>query len=340
MIANEALKSPLHGTATGAGAMTADLTYFLLMLFLANYIPQSVIPWFYIVGGAIMIYFAYGALKARLVRTKISGSYLNGLKLGLTNPYQITWWIAYGIPMIDHFSYLIGPSFFLGILIWIFSYPYIVHKVGGLSDKAVIAVKLFSFVVLLALGSPLCSSTLTGPISFSSHHPLIPHTPRTIAYTPKARRTTKEKSFTAITALSQRHVRYLALKEGKVVLVPTPRLRGQFHFLDPKEIDDLGEASTIAGASKYGRLVDLEEIPKIDLVVVGSVAVTLRGDRVGKGEGYSELEWAILREVGKVSDETPVATTVHEVQIVNCIPVMPYDVPVDVIATDRRSGLS
>lgn len=134
----------------------------------------------------------------------------------------------------------------------------------------------------------------------------------------------------------QRHARYLALKEGKVVLVPTPRLRGQFHLLDPKEIDDLGEASTIAGASKYGRLVDLEEIPKIDLVVVGSVAVTLRGDRVGKGEGYSELEWAILREVGKVSDETPVATTVHEVQIVDCIPVMPYDVPVDVIATDRR----
>ncbi|MCQ4349696.1 MAG: LysE family transporter [Sulfolobales archaeon] len=152
MIANEALKSPLHGTATGAGAMTADLTYFILMLFLANYIPQGVIPWFYIVGGAVMIYFAYGALKARPVRTKISGSYLNGLKLGLTNPYQITWWIAYGIPMIDHFSYLIGPSFFLGILIWIFSYPYIVHKVGGLSDNAVIAVKLFSFVVLLAFG--------------------------------------------------------------------------------------------------------------------------------------------------------------------------------------------
>jgi 5-formyltetrahydrofolate cyclo-ligase len=48
------------------------------------------------------------------------------------------------------------------------------------------------------------------------------------------------------------------------------------------------------------------------------------------------LEWAILREVGKVSDETPVATTVHEVQIVDCIPVMPYDVPVDIIATDRR----
>ncbi|MGC9105519.1 MAG: 5-formyltetrahydrofolate cyclo-ligase [Thermoprotei archaeon] len=134
----------------------------------------------------------------------------------------------------------------------------------------------------------------------------------------------------------QRHVRYLALSQGKLVLVPTPRLRGQFHLLDPDKIENINEVSTISGASKFGSLVNLEDIPKIDLVVAGSVAVTLRGDRVGKGEGYSELEWAILRETGKVDDSTPVATTVHEFQIVGCIPTMPYDVPVDLIATNKQ----
>ncbi|MGC9105520.1 MAG: LysE family translocator [Thermoprotei archaeon] len=152
MIASEAIKSNLHGTAVGAGAMTADFIFFVLMLFVSDYIPSAVIPWLYILGGLLMLYFAYGVLKARPVKTKISGSYIKGLKLGLTNPYQITWWIAYGIPMISHFSFLIGPSFFLGILVWILTYPYVVHKLGGLSDKAVIGIKLFSFAVLLAFG--------------------------------------------------------------------------------------------------------------------------------------------------------------------------------------------
>ncbi len=134
----------------------------------------------------------------------------------------------------------------------------------------------------------------------------------------------------------QSHVRYLALKAGKTVLVPTPRLRGQFNLLDPSKIDDLREASTIRGMGKYAELIDVESAPTIDLVVAGSVAVTERGDRIGKGEGYSELEWAMLREMGKVNDDTPVATTVHDLQIVDCIPVMPYDVPVDIIATPTR----
>ena len=72
------------------------------------------------------------------------------------------------------------------------------------------------------------------------------------------------------------------------------------------------------------------------MVVVGSVAVTLSGDRVGKGEGYSELEFAILRELNKINEKTPVVTTVHDIQIVESIPVEPYDVPLDIIATPTR----
>ncbi len=133
----------------------------------------------------------------------------------------------------------------------------------------------------------------------------------------------------------QRRVREIALREGKTVLVPTPRLRGEFFLLDGKRVDPR-RASTISGFTSQGKRISFEEIPKVDLVVVGSVAVTLSGDRVGKGEGYSELEYAMLREMGKVDESTPVATTVHSAQIVDQIPVEPYDVPVDLIATEKE----
>jgi 5-formyltetrahydrofolate cyclo-ligase len=134
----------------------------------------------------------------------------------------------------------------------------------------------------------------------------------------------------------QRKVRKIALTQGKIVLVPTPRLRGEFHLLDPVKIPDHRTASTISGAMRLGRTVRSEEIPEVDLIVVGSVAVTESGDRVGKGEGYSELEYAILRELGKVKETTPVATTVHSSQIVDRIPVEPFDVSVDIVSTEAR----
>ncbi len=131
----------------------------------------------------------------------------------------------------------------------------------------------------------------------------------------------------------QRKVREIVLSEGKKLLVPTPRLRGEFFLLynvNPKQ------ASTISGFTKLGKRISYKEIPQVDFIVVGSVAVTKSGDRVGKGEGYSELEYAILRELGKVSEKVPVATTVHSIQIVDEIPSQPFDVPVDIIVTEKE----
>jgi 5-formyltetrahydrofolate cyclo-ligase len=45
-------------------------------------------------------------------------------------------------------------------------------------------------------------------------------------------------------------------------------------------------------------------MPRLDAIVCGSVAVTRDGRRCGKGEGYSDLEFAILRELGHPRDPT------------------------------------
>lgn len=136
----------------------------------------------------------------------------------------------------------------------------------------------------------------------------------------------------------QRMIRYAVLKAGKTLLTPTPRLREGFLCLEPERIPagKLLEAASIAGAAKYGRAIALPDIPLIDLLVVGSVAVTEAGARAGKGEGYGELEYAMLRMFGKVSASTPIATSVHDAQIVDELPFEPFDVPVDVIVTPER----
>lgn len=136
----------------------------------------------------------------------------------------------------------------------------------------------------------------------------------------------------------QRIIRYRALIEGKVVVMASPRLKQGFILLDPVTIpyNKYSYASTITGAFKYGKLVSLKQIPKIDLVVTGCVAVDLKGNRIGKGGGYGELEYAILRELDLINNNTPVATTVHDLQIIDSVPREEYDLAVDIIATPTK----
>lgn len=138
----------------------------------------------------------------------------------------------------------------------------------------------------------------------------------------------------------QRPVRRRALAEGKFVYMAVPRLQDEKCFLrlDPGTIDDYDHATTIGGSFEVGEQVALENMETIDFIVSGSVAVTDSGVRIGKGEGYSDLEFAILREYGLVDDETTTASTVHEMQVVDDeIFETPHDVPIDLIVTPQRA---
>jgi 5-formyltetrahydrofolate cyclo-ligase len=134
----------------------------------------------------------------------------------------------------------------------------------------------------------------------------------------------------------QKPIRERALRDGKVVYMAVPRLRDRRCFieLDPQRLegDDLRRAGTIKGAFRLGRLVNFSEMQPIDLVVAGSVAVNRMGARVGKGGGYSDLEYALGRTFGLISRETPVITTVHPLQILDQpIPMFEQDITVDIL---------
>jgi 5-formyltetrahydrofolate cyclo-ligase len=137
----------------------------------------------------------------------------------------------------------------------------------------------------------------------------------------------------------QRGVRFRALRAGKTLLMPTPRLREGFILIDPARLspNQHFKASSITGAFSLGQQIALDDLPRIDLLVFGSVAVTVQGDRVGKGEGYAELEFAVLRTLGRVGADVTIATTVHDEQLVDAIPREPFDVPLDLICTPTRT---
>jgi 5-formyltetrahydrofolate cyclo-ligase len=100
------------------------------------------------------------------------------------------------------------------------------------------------------------------------------------------------------------------------------------------------EAATKEGAAKAGRKVAARELPSVDLVVCGSVAVNRQGARVGKGGGFSDLEVAFLVEAGVIRPDTVLATTVHALQVVDePIPETIHDFRVDLIVTpDEPTG--
>jgi len=135
----------------------------------------------------------------------------------------------------------------------------------------------------------------------------------------------------------QRPVRLRALQEGKIVYMAVPRLRQLECFieLDPSRLGKLmRRASSIEGAFRFGQSVRPERMKEIGLIVCGTVAINREGARIGKGGGYSDLEYGLAREAKLVRPATPIVTTVHDLQVVDEeIPLLPHDIPVDFIAT-------
>jgi 5-formyltetrahydrofolate cyclo-ligase len=132
-------------------------------------------------------------------------------------------------------------------------------------------------------------------------------------------------------------VRRMALREGKIVYMAVPRLRTLECFLelDPARLGPRAlQAASIKGAERLGRPIPLEAVPAIDLVVCGSVAVNGKGARVGKGGGFSDLEYGLLAETGRVGAGTVIVTTVHALQMVpQALEMLAHDIPVDVVVT-------
>jgi 5-formyltetrahydrofolate cyclo-ligase len=136
-------------------------------------------------------------------------------------------------------------------------------------------------------------------------------------------------------------VRQRALEDGKTLYMAVPRLAGPdpFFRLEAATLTVAPrKAASIKGASQHGKLVALADLEPVDLAVVGCVAVAADGALLGKGGGFSDLEYALAWEAGLIDEHTVVVTTVHEQQVVDIgrIPETDHDVRLDLIVTPDR----
>ena len=139
---------------------------------------------------------------------------------------------------------------------------------------------------------------------------------------------------------AQLPVRIRALQDGKLVYMAAPKLAAAepFYLLDPHNLPvPATEAADRTVAARIAPSISISEMQAIDLIVCGSVAVNERGARLGKGAGYSDIEMALLAEAGLLSEQTIIATTVHELQVLDeDLPEQAHDFRVDLIVTPER----
>jgi 5-formyltetrahydrofolate cyclo-ligase len=134
-------------------------------------------------------------------------------------------------------------------------------------------------------------------------------------------------------------VRRLALEQGKRLYMAVPKLATERPFVALAAAPGITaeELASSAGAQRLGVPTRVEELPEIDLIVCGTVAVNPDGVRIGKGAGYADLEYALLAELGLVTERTWIATTVHDVQVLEQeLPETEHDFRVDFVVTPTR----
>ncbi|SON56978.1 5-formyltetrahydrofolate cyclo-ligase family protein [Hartmannibacter diazotrophicus] len=140
-------------------------------------------------------------------------------------------------------------------------------------------------------------------------------------------------------------VRLRALYDGKIVYVPVPEFgSGDLPWvkLDPEKLSRDGVqfelAATSQGSVQVGEKLSFEALEPIDLAVCGCVAVTRAGGRTGKGGGFADLELGLFRDLGKITPETPIVTTVHSSMVVDDdrLPIMEHDSLLHWIVTEKE----
>lgn len=137
------------GFRAGLGAFVADAAFCVLAFSGAATLARdpNVRAAMSLVGGVLMLFLAYLSINEaragpRTTDLEESRGFLKALTLGLTNPYQIGWWLTAGVALVHPapveflgLSFLTGGvevlvGFFGGILVWITVFPVALIRAG------------------------------------------------------------------------------------------------------------------------------------------------------------------------------------------------------------------
>lgn len=137
-------------------------------------------------------------------------------------------------------------------------------------------------------------------------------------------------------------LRRFAIEDKKAVLMSTYGIKRDFVYVQSGSVPKGDEkyAATLDGIEKYGKhlsILTINSLAALDLLVTGASVISTSGIRWGKGHGYFDLEWAMFRECGLVSEDTPIFSVGHDCQVVEMeVEVTKYDTIVDKIFTPTK----
>lgn len=138
-------------------------------------------------------------------------------------------------------------------------------------------------------------------------------------------------------------LRAALLRERRPMLMTTYGILRGFLFFAPGAVPEgsIEYASSLDGAERFGERYDLDSLRSLgvlDFLVTGASAVNVDGIRFGKGHGYFDVEWALLRDIGSVGEESPVIACVHDVQYLEVeLDARETDTLVDWVVTPART---
>ncbi len=127
-------------------------------------------------------------------------------------------------------------------------------------------------------------------------------------------------------------LREIVLRDGKTLLVAMPKMKG-FRVITKKI------KPTIRAMEKFGEKVHLSTVGRVDIFAQGCVAVDVKGNRIGKGSGFGDKEYEILKAKNLVSPSTTYVVVAHDLQVFEDLShlVEEHDVRADVILTPTRT---
>lgn len=154
----------------------------------------------------------------------------------------------------------------------------------------------------------------------------------------------KAKSICINADKAQESVQYLTVQAKKTLLIQIPLFirKGLVKCIQvPDDLpdDEIQKLTTRTAIGEHGKVVALNDERKVDIVVMGSIAVSKQGQRIGKGEGFADIEYAMMQKQGMLTPDTIVVTTVHDSQVFDTLPeelFKEHDVGVNLIITPTQ----
>jgi L-lysine exporter family protein LysE/ArgO len=157
LIMNESLKSYKNGFFVGLGALSADTTFLLLILFgLNSYLENTIVlKGLSSFGALFLLFMAYSVYinrneSIKKVQIDTKGSfikhYLKGYMLTIVSPYTIVFWLSVAtLSLSKVYPLYVTSGMLFAIFLWITLMPYFIYK-----TKHLISQDVYSKIALIS----------------------------------------------------------------------------------------------------------------------------------------------------------------------------------------------